>query len=255
MWAKQQITACDVDYSIWNKQKEAIRKLSDTIPGCVFTVDVYKERYDFASGSFSRLFGFNPRWLENIGNQGDLLEERIHPDDRKQLIEQQINHSHYIYSLPPDERNDYQQAFEFRMHNTRGNYINVISRQKVIQKDRNGKAWIIMGIIDVSPDQCITGKIKCSVTNLKTGEILIAGNPLLPDIKLTRRELEIIRLISGGFLSKEIAYKLNISIHTVNNHRKNIYAKLNVNNAVEAVNYVNAAGLLNSSPGSSYSYK
>ena len=47
-----------------------------------------------------------------------------------------------------------------------------------------------------------------------------------------------------GFLSKEIAYKLNLSIYTVNNHRKNILAKLNVDNAIEAINKAENFGIL-----------
>ncbi|WP_026898279.1 response regulator transcription factor [Daejeonella oryzae] len=47
---------------------------------------------------------------------------------------------------------------------------------------------------------------------------------------LTRREKEIIRLIADGHTSMNISNGLFISIHTVNNHRKNIYKKLQTNN-------------------------
>ncbi|WP_413643375.1 response regulator transcription factor [Parabacteroides distasonis] len=45
-------------------------------------------------------------------------------------------------------------------------------------------------------------------------------------------------------MSKEIAYKLNLSIYTVNNRRKNILAKLNVDNAIEAINKAENFGIL-----------
>ena len=61
---------------------------------------------------------------------------------------------------------------------------------------------------------------------------------------VTKREKEILILIRQGFLSKEIAYKLNLSIYTVNNHRKNILAKLNVDNAIEAINKAENFGIL-----------
>ena len=73
------------------------------------------------------------------------MEERIHPDDRAQLIEHQIEHGQFIYSLPQEQRNDYQQIFQIRMLNAQQEYVNVISRHQVIQKDKNGKAWMIMG--------------------------------------------------------------------------------------------------------------
>ena len=40
------------------------------------------------------------------------MEERIHPDDRAQLIEHQIEHGQFIYSLPQEQRNDYLQIFQ-----------------------------------------------------------------------------------------------------------------------------------------------
>ncbi len=41
----------------------------------------------------------------------------------------------------------------------------------------------------------------------------------------TKREIEVIRYISQGLKSAEIALQLHISEHTVNNHRKNIIKK------------------------------
>lgn len=45
---------------------------------------------------------------------------------------------------------------------------------------------------------------------------------------LTLREKDVIRLIAMGLANKEIADRLNISIHTVISHRKNITEKLNI---------------------------
>lgn len=52
---------------------------------------------------------------------------------------------------------------------------------------------------------------------------------------LSRREREILRQISRGKPSKQIAAELNISINTVNNHRQNIIRKLNCKNTAEAI--------------------
>jgi len=45
---------------------------------------------------------------------------------------------------------------------------------------------------------------------------------------LTQREKDVIRQIAMGLSNKEMADKLNISIHTVISHRKNITEKLNI---------------------------
>lgn len=54
---------------------------------------------------------------------------------------------------------------------------------------------------------------------------------------LTRREMEILKLICDGFSSKDISEKLFISINTVETHRKKILLKLNVKNTAGVVKY------------------
>jgi DNA-binding NarL/FixJ family response regulator len=53
---------------------------------------------------------------------------------------------------------------------------------------------------------------------------------------ISKREQEVLELLSKGFLYKEIADKLSISISTVKRHLNSIYTKLQVQNKVEAVN-------------------
>ncbi len=50
---------------------------------------------------------------------------------------------------------------------------------------------------------------------------------------LTASEIEIVKLIADGLTTKEIAARRNISYHTVNTHRKNIFKKVEVSNASE----------------------
>lgn len=243
LWSRQQISGSDVDYGLWEEKREAIREFAGLSGSCIFTVDVFKRRYDFASENFSTVFGYSPEQIRNIQEQGDLLEERIHPDDRKELREYQIEHGQFIYSLPAACRNDYRQIFQLRMLNVKEQYVNAISRHQVVQTDRNGKAWMILGIMDISPDQLPATHVKRTVVNIRTNEIL-TSLPVPVEKQLTKREKEILLLIRQGYLSKEIAGKLNLSIHTVNNHRKNILAKLNVDNAIEAVNLTGGFGAL-----------
>ena len=54
-------------------------------------------------------------------------------------------------------------------------------------------------------------------------------------VVLTNREQEILNHLSRGYLDKEIAHLLNISIWTVHNHVKNVYEKLGVHNRTTAV--------------------
>lgn len=61
---------------------------------------------------------------------------------------------------------------------------------------------------------------------------------------LTKRETEILRLIQKGLLSKEIADRLCVSIHTVNIHRQNLLRKLGVQNSIEAIRIGYETGIL-----------
>jgi DNA-binding NarL/FixJ family response regulator len=63
-------------------------------------------------------------------------------------------------------------------------------------------------------------------------------------VELTEREVDIIKLIARGYTNKEVADKLNISSHTVNTHRKNMMAKLNITNVAGLVVYAFKEDLL-----------
>lgn len=63
-------------------------------------------------------------------------------------------------------------------------------------------------------------------------------------VALTEREVDIIKLIAKGNTNKEVADQLNISSHTVNTHRKNIMAKLNIKNVAGLVVYAFQEDLL-----------
>jgi len=59
----------------------------------------------------------------------------------------------------------------------------------------------------------------------------------LKKFKLTRREVDIIRLVCKEYSSKQIAAELHLSEFTVNTHRKNIQRKLNVKNVAGLVSF------------------
>ena len=63
-------------------------------------------------------------------------------------------------------------------------------------------------------------------------------------LTLTVREVEVLRLIVQGYTNRQIAEQLSLSIRTVESHRANIMAKLNLRSRVELVRYAAAHGLL-----------
>lgn len=61
---------------------------------------------------------------------------------------------------------------------------------------------------------------------------------------LTRRQLELIRLVERGLTNKEIAANLNLSEFTVKNHLRRIMKEVDADDRHEAVDAIRASGLL-----------
>jgi len=61
--------------------------------------------------------------------------------------------------------------------------------------------------------------------------------PTAETTMLTRRELEILRLMAGGANTKALAERLHVSPATIRNHAQNIFEKLGVHSRLEAVAY------------------
>jgi DNA-binding CsgD family transcriptional regulator len=64
----------------------------------------------------------------------------------------------------------------------------------------------------------------------------------LPDA-LTRREAEVLRLVASGLTSRQIAEQLVLSVHTIERHLDNSYAKIGARNRAEASAYTVRHGL------------
>jgi two-component system response regulator NreC len=62
---------------------------------------------------------------------------------------------------------------------------------------------------------------------------------------LSKREIEILKMFAEGFINKEIADQLFISIRTVESHKNHIMQKLNLKTQVELVKYAIKHNLVN----------
>ena len=62
------------------------------------------------------------------------------------------------------------------------------------------------------------------------------SQPDLVDVKITKREIEILNQINSGLSTTQIAEKLHISRRTVETHRTNLFRKLVVKNSIELIN-------------------
>lgn len=115
--------------------------------------------------------------------------------------------------------------------------------------------------IDLGPDMAhlLYQLAECGVEPEYLGQVLVAFNgPAADDRRktkvsvstsfmvepLTRRELEILKLLNTGLSNQEIAQALVISPLTVKRHASNIYSKLGVSGRVKAIAQAKALGIL-----------
>jgi DNA-binding NarL/FixJ family response regulator len=62
-------------------------------------------------------------------------------------------------------------------------------------------------------------------------------------VRMTKRERQVIELISDGFTNKEIAQKLHLSTYTVKSHVHNILEKLSLNTRVQIAKHAHLSDL------------
>ena len=112
----------------------------------------------------------------------------------------------------------------------------------VVLKD-NSKEEILTAL------QCASRKERFICNHVSN--LLLSGNsqtsllhPIQQNDLLTPAERSILKEIALEKTTKEIAVERNLSFHTINSHRKNIFRKLGVNNAHEATKYAMKAGIV-----------
>lgn len=70
----------------------------------------------------------------------------------------------------------------------------------------------------------------------------LAPENVLADVRMTRREREVIELIGEGLSNKEIAQRLNIATHTVKSHVRNVMEKLALHTRLQIAAYSHREG-------------
>ncbi len=225
----------------WEKHRPYVEQLAGMTGSYIFVAE-RRGSYLFLSPNIEN-FGYDvPEggWSPD----SNFLEYRIHPDDLPVFVDVQARLlDEYLDSLPKEEQKDYKHIFEFRGLNKNNEWVRVISQHQIIEFTTQGLP-ILLGAIDISPDQTPDIGLRFTLMNFKTGEIVPFAVHEHAGIGLTKREIEILKLIDNGMYSKEISDRLSISIHTVNRHRQNIMEKMNANNTREAINYARKLGLI-----------
>ncbi len=156
--------------------------------------------------------------------------ENIHPDDMPTFLRFQKRASDFFSDLPPDKKTAYKTRHDYRLRKADGSYARILHQAVVIQPDdNNGVLRIFCMCSDISHLKTDT-VMKLSFISLDGGASFLnvdSGTLPKPTFNpLTARETEVFLLLMENCKTREIAERLNLSEHTVNTHRKNIFRKL-----------------------------
>jgi len=135
-------------------------------------------------------------------------------------------------------------------------------RGSLVLTDTADPVWITQALRDgvraILPRTASGAEIIAALESVAAGlvvlhrdyiHLVVPGNetrelPPAPQQPLTPREMEVLRMLSDGHGNKTIAWKMNISEHTVKFHVASIFSKLNVSTRTEAVTIGVRLGLI-----------
>ena len=230
----QKFIEADLDYSNLDKHIEFLEKLNVIENSSISIFDLYKKKHLYLSSRFETIFGYN---IQKAHREGNIyFDKKVHPQD---IIDATKIGNYFLkiaFALPIDERKNYKLINDYRIKNRNGNYVRVIEQFQTLELDKHGNIWLALCVMDISPNQDLNMPLQNKVINFKTGESYHFPEKT-KEIDLSKREKEILGLISEGLMSKEIADNLFISVHTVNTHRQKIIEKLGVKNSIEAIKF------------------
>ena len=220
-----------------------------------FLVDFTTSKYIYVEESCFNVMGYPVKWFMENG----LVEylSRWHEGDFE-IINTKVfsDNLTFLKTISSEQFNDYIFSYNYRLKNPRGEYVTLLQRFSYVAgtvgSDPAGMVGVAFDITHYKNDTAIVHTIEKVVTNENgTMNQLVFKkiHPVYDFVKgnkqfLSRRELEILSSISVGLSSKQIADKMNLSINTVSNHRRNMLSKTSCKSSSELINYAVKHGLL-----------
>lgn len=171
--------------------------------------------------------------IDDYANENSIWEKKIlsllTEEDREEKYLAELRFFNYLRRVPRKSRPDYYLLSKLRMKTLEGEYIGIIHRMYYIYAPDSDS---IIHALCLYGRQVFDMAGKSLVVNSLTGlseELTSAGDSSI----LSKREVQVLKLIDSGKTSADIAALLSISKNTVSRHRQEILAKLQVKNSLE----------------------
>lgn len=178
--------------------------------------------------------------------------ERGHPEDAPFAARaQQTALSILKRRIGMEHAKDYKVSYCGRLRVADGSYRLFNHQSIIIATDNTHHVTKTLSIHTDISHLTSRNNYKLSLLNLHGRESFLnidvfdeRDKPMTSHSVFTRRELEILDLLSGGKTSVEIAGIMNISPNTVKNHRKNILRKANCKTTGQLISMCMSEGLI-----------
>lgn len=197
-----------------------------------FIFDCNLNVISFMNAAFSTITGYDASSF----TVEDLIEI-IHPDDRDYFFACEEKDLVFKNKLRFNEHFNYLYTYTYKIKTREGDYITIKQTCQALEVSNTG---------DLTKTLVIHQRIEDYDEKLKNDHRIYdkTRNIYLDSencYKLTKRELEILKLVQDGLNSTEIADKLCTSKYTIDTHRKNILNKTNSNNFIDLIRKLSQA--------------
>lgn len=215
-------------------------------PSFQYVFDFPNRSFSFVSDGIRSLFGEDPSTftVESYTN-------RVHPDDFQHFVHCEEIAGHFLFNhIDKKEIPYYKLSYQLRFRDANDNYRLHLRQAIALSLDENyNLSTVFANQSDIS-HITTRNNHKISFVHVQGGKSYFGIGDInelslsQPKLEISNREVEILKLISEGFSSIEIADYLHISPDTVRTHRKNILNKTDFRNLTQAATYYVREGLI-----------
>lgn len=239
----QTIDEQSINYSQLDKHIGFLKQLAMVENSSVAVMDLFRRKYAFIQSKFLPLLGIQ---MDEIMAKGPkAIFSIMHPKDIPVVVDTLYQGTDFIRRLPGEEKKDYKIIYDYRLKSKDALYVRFIQQILPLELDANGNIWLMLMLNDIAPARHDDQGPQRKVVHIQSGKLFVfndeSGNSRSI---LSKREVEILELLSKGMPSKKVADELFLSVNTVNNHRRNILEKTNTENTAEAIRYAISLGLM-----------
>ncbi|MDX1348901.1 MAG: helix-turn-helix transcriptional regulator [Putridiphycobacter sp.] len=215
--------------------------LSGVLNQLVYAIDFRSMTYIYLSKNVKEVFGLE---YDYIIENGPMSIYRHTPEEDTALLDRHILKAitQTAYAEKDNEPENLRFAYNFRLKTDTGQLKCLLNRFSILIYGEKGIPFVVVGTMTDVSHLYDKRELFCEGTRFHgdgTSSIILHKVFPLQNGKakpnLTKKEIEVLKLVMDGYISKEIAEKTNRSIETIHTHRKNILKKMKCNNITEAV--------------------